>query len=167
MIRTALFSGALMTLKDSENTPTVQFLGPDDMSEVMELERQCFKYHWTEEQFRLGLEKGAFRILGAGRDKHGKLVGYLAFSAVVDEMEILNLAVLPEYRRGGYGAKLMAVLLAFCRKNGIRKGFLDVKTSNTPAIDLYLKFGFKKIGVRKRYYPDTGEDALLLKREIV
>lgn len=145
---------------------SVQMLGVEDIAEVMDMERQCFKYHWTEEQFRLGLEKGAFHILGIGRTEHGHLVGYLAFSTVLDEMEILNLAVLPEYRKRGHGAKLLQTLLSYCRNNGIVKGFLDVKASNAPAIDLYLKFGFKKIGVRKKYYPDTGEDAILLKREL-
>lgn len=144
----------------------VHFLGQDDMAEVMDIEKRCFQYHWTEEQFRMGLEKGAFRVLGARQEAQGALVGYLAFSTVVDEMEILNLAVLPEFRRKGHAARLMAMLLAYCRKNGLRKGFLDVKSSNDSAIDLYLKFGFKKIGVRKRYYPDTGEDAILFKRDI-
>ncbi|MGE4506795.1 MAG: ribosomal protein S18-alanine N-acetyltransferase [Desulfovibrionaceae bacterium] len=134
------------------------------MRAVMELERLCFPYHWTEEQFRLGLERGAFQVLGALDGE--ALVGYLAFSIILDEMEILNLAVHPAERRRGLGARLLGKLLAVCRERGVRTGFLDVKQSNTPAIDLYLKFGFKKRGVRKRYYPDTGEDALLLSREI-
>lgn len=139
-------------------------LGPEDMAEVMELERLCFAYHWTEEQFRLGLMRGAFSVLGLREGE--RLVGYLAFSMVLDEMEILNLAVHPDARRRGHGSRLLGALMNLCRDRGVKKGFLDVKGSNTPAIDLYLKFGFKKRGVRKGYYRDTGEDAILLDRDI-
>ncbi len=139
-------------------------LGLSDMRQVMELEQCCFGYHWTEEQFRLGLEKRAFFILGICQKD--LLVAYLAYSKMLDKMEILNLAVHPSLRRKGFATKLLSTLLALCRKQRVRKGFLDVKESNRPAIDLYLKFGFKKIGRRKKYYPDTGEDAILLKRDI-
>ncbi|MBU1249356.1 MAG: ribosomal protein S18-alanine N-acetyltransferase [Proteobacteria bacterium] len=142
----------------------VERLGPQDMRQVMELEQLCFNYHWTEEQFRLGLEKGAFFVLGIRQGID--IVGYLAYTKVLDEMEILNLAVHPKHRRKGFAARLLSTLLARCREQGVRKGFLDVKASNNPAIDLYLKFGFKKRGVRRKYYPDTGEDAILLDRTI-
>lgn len=141
----------------------IKRLGPDEMRQVMELEKLCFAYHWTEEQFRLGLERGAFSVLGALDGD--SLLGYLAYSIVLDEMEIMNLAVHPDCRREGVGTRLLSMLMNVCREKRVKTGFLDVKTSNTPAIDLYLKFGFKKRGVRKRYYPDTGEDALLLARD--
>lgn len=141
-----------------------EVLGPADIRAVMELEALCFAYHWTEEQFRLGLERGAFHILGVRRS--GKIVGYIAYSVIQDEMEVMNLAVHPEFRRQGLGATLLDAALGHSRRAGARQGFLDVKESNLPAIDLYRKFGFKQIGVRKRYYPDTLEDALLFRCDI-
>lgn len=133
--------------------------------EVMELEKMCFAYHWTEEQFRLGLERKAFHMLGM-REKN-RLVGYVAFSMILDEMEILNLAVHPEWRRRGIAGRLMSAMLEVCSRQGIRSGFLDVKESNTPAIALYESFGFRRHGVRKRYYPDTKEDALLYRYDFL
>ncbi|WFS60896.1 ribosomal protein S18-alanine N-acetyltransferase [Pseudodesulfovibrio thermohalotolerans] len=136
-------------------------LGAPDVGDLIELEALCFDYHWTEEQFLLGLEAGAFKVIGVRRG--GILAGYMAFSLIADEMEILNLAVHPDFRRQGLGEALLARSFEICRQSGIAKSFLDVKVSNDPALALYRKFGYKKIGIRKKYYPDTKEDALLFR----
>jgi len=136
-------------------------LGAPDVGDLIELEALCFDYHWTEEQFLLGLEAGAFKVIGVRRG--GILAGYMAFSLIADEMEILNLAVHPDFRRQGMGEALLARSFEICRQSGIAKSFLDVKVSNDPALALYRKFGYKKIGIRKKYYPDTKEDALLFR----
>jgi len=136
-------------------------LGESDVRDLIELEALCFDYHWTREQFLLGLEGGAFKVIGIRLN--GVLAGYMAFSLIADEMEILNLAVHPEYRRQGLGEALLSRSLEMCEANGTTKSFLDVKVSNDPALALYQKFGYKKIGVRKKYYPDTKEDALLFR----
>jgi len=136
-------------------------LGESDVRDLIELEALCFDYHWTREQFLLGLEGGAFKVIGIRLN--GVLAGYMAFSLIADEMEILNLAVHPEYRRQGLGEALLSRSLEMCQANGTTKSFLDVKVSNDPALALYQKFGYKKIGVRKKYYPDTKEDALLFR----
>ncbi|ADU62572.1 MAG: ribosomal protein S18-alanine N-acetyltransferase [Pseudodesulfovibrio sp.] len=138
-------------------------LGESDMEELIELERLCFAYHWTREQFAMGLERGVYKILGVR--SQGLLAGYIAFSLIEDEMEILNLAVHPGLRRRGLGQSLLAGAFDICTGKGIAKSFLDVKVSNTAAIDLYRKFGYEQIGVRKRYYPDTKEDALLFRHD--
>lgn len=142
----------------------IEPLGPPHIRQVMNLEALCFAYHWTEEQFRLGLERGAFHIHGARLGE--RIVGYVAFSVIQDEMEVLNLAVHPEFRRRGLGARLLDAALRTARLEGAMAGYLDVKESNQAAIDLYRKFGFNQIGVRRRYYPDTGEDALLFRCDI-
>lgn len=141
----------------------VERLGVSDLDDLIELEKLCFAYHWTREQFLMGLEKGIYVILGVRKGEG--LGGYLALSFVHDEMEILNLAVHPDARRNGLGTALMKAGFNMCIERGIAKSFLDVKCSNQPAIDLYTKFGYKKIGVRKKYYPDTKEDALLFRRD--
>lgn len=142
-------------------TDSVIDLGASDVEELIELEGLCFEYRWTRDQFLLGLESGAYRIIGVRRKS--LLAGYMAFSMIEDEMEILNLAVHPDYRRQGLGEALLARSFEICAAEGITKSFLDVKVSNDPALALYRKFGYKKIGVRKKYYPDTREDALLFR----
>ncbi|BCS87153.1 ribosomal protein S18-alanine N-acetyltransferase [Pseudodesulfovibrio sediminis] len=138
-------------------------LGEADIEDLIELERACFNYHWTREQFLLGLNRKAFKILGI--KTAAGLVGYMAFSLIEDEMEILNLGVRSDYRRHGLAARLLQKSFDICVESGIRKSFLDVKASNEPALALYRKFGYKQIGVRKKYYPDTKEDALLFRHD--
>jgi len=136
-------------------------LGAEHVRDLMALEGKCFDYHWTQEQFLLGVEKNAFLVFGIYRRE--TLAGYIAFSIIKDEMEILNLAVHPDFRRQGLAEKLLKESFRACIENNVRKSFLDVKISNDPALGLYRKFGYKKIGVRKKYYPDTREDALLFR----
>ena len=128
---------------------------------LIALEKLCFAYHWTPEQFRLGLKDGAYTVLGIFEDD--SLAGYIAFSMIEDEMEILNLAVHPDFRRRGMGTALLSRAFGVCREKGIAKSFLDVKESNQSALNLYKKFGYIQIGIRKKYYPDTREDALLFR----
>ena len=142
---------------------SVDTLDAADLGGVMELERLCFRTHWTREQFLLGLERGAFRILGIR--ERGVLIAYVAFSVIAGEMEIMNIATHPFHRRKGLGSRLLAGVLALCRAEGVEEGFLEVRRSNTGAIDLYEKFGFMQIGTRKNYYPDNHEDALLYRLE--
>lgn len=144
-------------------TEIVRQLGPDDLADVMELERQCFRTRWTREQFLLGLGRGAFHILGVR--ERGVLVAYAAYSVIVDEMELMNIGVHPFYRRMGHAKLLMAEMLRRCEERGVVAGFLEVRTSNAGAIALYKRFGFEQKGVRKGYYPDNGEDALLFRRD--
>ena len=139
-------------------------LGADDITGVMGLERMCFRTHWTREQFLLGLQRRAFRILGV-RERE-VLVAYAAFSIIAGEMEIMNIAVHPFYRRKGLAKRLLADVLAVCRDEGVLQGFLEVRRSNAGAIDLYGKFGFIQVGTRTNYYPDNHEDALLYRVDI-
>jgi len=138
---------------------TVVRLTAVDLDEVVELESICFAYHWTREQFLMGLDRGIFTILGTWAA--GTLVSYIAFSLIEDEMEILNLAVHPAHRKKGLATLLLTEAFKICRKQGIKKSYLDVKRSNFQAIGLYRKFGYRQTGVRLNYYPDTKEDALL------
>lgn len=138
-----------------------ELLGAGDVGAVMELESLCFRTHWTREQFLLGLERHAFRILGI-RDQ-GALLAYAAFSVIAGEMEILNIATHPDHRRKGLAQRLLGNVLGVCRTERVELGFLEVRRSNVGAIDLYRKFGFTQVGTRKNYYPDNNEDALLFR----
>ena len=140
-------------------------LGSSDLDALVELEKTCFAYHWTQEQFLMGLEQGIYVILGTRID--GQLVGYIAFSLIEDEMEILNLAVHPNYRKQKLASALLDRAFVICRVRGVKKSFLDVKESNDPAIAMYKKYGYEQFGVRKKYYPDTKEDALLFRYDFI
>lgn len=136
-------------------------LGPQEAGLVAELEKACFSTPWSVEQLRKGLEQGGIKIVGI--IETGRLLGYLSYYSVGEEAEIINFAVDPGRRRQGLGRAMLRHVLHKWREEGIESGFLEVRASNGAAIGLYESFGFRQIGVRKRYYPETGEDALLLK----
>jgi len=131
-----------------------------DLAELVALERQCFSHPWTEKQFRLGLEGKVFKVFGLERE--GALAAYISFYHVGDEMEILNLAVAPDLRRGGLGRRLLRLALAICRRMGVSTARLEARRSNQAALALYGGQGFEPCGVRKGYYPDNKEDAICM-----
>ncbi|MEG1610796.1 MAG: GNAT family N-acetyltransferase, partial [Bilophila sp.] len=93
--------------------------------------------------------------------KKGELVAYVSVYHTPDELEILNIAVRADRRNQKYGQRLLGLVLRIAKKMGIVKAVLEVRVTNTPALCLYGFFGFVQAGVRRGYYPDTGEDALV------
>lgn len=130
-----------------------------DAAELAALEALCFSLPWSEEAFVKALGQQAFAAFGLRAA--GRLVAYMAVYHSGDELEILNIAVRPELRRQGLGARVMGQALQEARKMGMKRGLLEVRVSNAPAIALYESFGFTEAGRRKKYYADTGEDALV------
>ncbi|MCR4665843.1 MAG: ribosomal protein S18-alanine N-acetyltransferase [Desulfovibrio sp.] len=124
------------------------------------LETSCFSLPWTSEQCALAFRRPSFAAFGLYSGE--MLVAYISFYHVVDEMEILNLAVLPEERRKGHGRLLLSTALQAGRKMGIRKVWLEVREHNVPARALYASLGFTQSGRRKNYYRDPCEDAFIL-----
>jgi ribosomal-protein-alanine N-acetyltransferase len=90
------------------------------------------------------------------------IVGYLCLWLVADEVHVTNFAVDPTHRQHGFGRYLLGTLLDLYRRNGARRAALEVRPSNHSARRLYEAFGFRQVGLRKGYYFDTGEDALLM-----
>ncbi|MBT8763416.1 ribosomal protein S18-alanine N-acetyltransferase [Desulfohalobiaceae bacterium Ax17] len=131
-----------------------------DLAELVALERLCFATPWTEKQFRLCLAQDHLYVLGL--KSGGRLLAYISFFLVGEEMEILNLAVHPKKRRQGLGTKLLCTALNFFRRKNGKKVFLEVRPSNVAALNLYKRAGFIQAGLRKNYYPDNGEDALVM-----
>jgi [ribosomal protein S18]-alanine N-acetyltransferase len=131
-----------------------------DLDDLVALEKICFPHVWTEQQFWLCLKQKEYYIFGL--KKSGNLAAYMSFQHIIDEMEILKLAVHPTHRRKGIGKRLLWLVLQDCMNMGIKKAYLEVRRSNTAALALYTGFGFVQTGVRKGYYPDNKEDALLL-----
>ena len=137
----------------------------DDNEELLEslllLEERCFSDPWSRGMMQSALEDASV-VLFTLRDGE-RLVGYLMLMRVFPDGEILNLAVMPEYRRQGLAERLFDSCLAYCRDVGIEMLFLEVRASNTPAASLYEKQGFVTVGRRKNYYRYPKEDALVMR----
>lgn len=144
---------------------TIFTAGADEVAGILRVEHACFECRWARSQYLSGLERGTLRLKAAS-DSAEVTVGYVAYSCVAGEMEILNIAVMPEHRRGGAGRRLLQAALDDGAENGVQECFLDVRASNVPAISLYEEFGFEMTGRRKRYYPDNREDALLFRLDM-
>lgn len=154
------------TKKGADERPGAQALhirpmSSADASCVAGLEALCFPCGWDEGQYREALQEGT--VFGAVcLDTDGDIIGYAAASGVLDEMEILNVAVRADRRRMGAASILLcAVLQEACERN-IVICHLEVRKGNVPARTLYEHAGFIQAGLRKKYYADNGEDALIM-----
>ena len=137
----------------------IQKLTPDYVSAVAEIEKRCFSNPWSETAINAELENHCSEIYIALID--GTATGYANIYTVLDEMDIVRVAVLPEYRRQGIAAEILKTVLA--EQQGTV--YLDVRESNHPAISLYKSLGFVDTGVRKNYYTNPTENAILMMRE--
>lgn len=135
-----------------------------DLPAVLAIEQLSSPSPWKGEFFLKELRHQYSRVLVA--EFGGLLVGYLCRWFVVDEIQILNVAVHPQYRQRGIGRALLRDIFAEAHQRDVRSLSLEVRTSNTAAINLYEEFGFHQVTVRHRYYED-GEDALVMVCNVV
>ncbi len=143
----------------------ITFLEPDHLSQAAELERLCFSEPWSEKALSILTEANGMGM--AALTDGGKLIGYCGMMTVLDEGQITNVAVHPDFRRMGVGNALLDGLLQQASERGIRQISLEVRKSNLPAIELYLRHGFSTAGVRKRFYSHPAEDGLVMVWEAV
>ena len=137
----------------------VQFMNESHIDEVVEIENAAFFHPWTKDGIIEALEnRTKFYVF----EKGGKVLGYVGVSVILDEGYITNVAVLPEYRGLGIGNALMKKLDDLAKLENLSFISLEVRTSNQKAISLYEKFGYKTEGVRKNFYDDPKEDALIM-----
>lgn len=134
-------------------------LTAEDVPVLAHLERRCFTLPWSEEQYASAFTQRSFA--GFGIRHKDELLGYIVIYHTPDEVEILNIAISPEARRQGFGRRLLRLVLRLAAKMGIVTAVLEVRPSNAPALGLYEQLGFVRVGVRRKYYQDTGEDALV------
>lgn len=129
-----------------------------EIYQIAEIEKQCFDTPWSEDSIRASYNNKANRFYVAETDK--KPAGYIGLSISVDEGYILNVAVMPAYRRKGVAKTLINEVI----RDNKQLSFLtlEVRPSNTAALGLYKSLGFERVGVRKNYYRNPTEDALLL-----
>ena len=136
-----------------------------DLGDVLTIERGSFPLPWSEGMFKAELSLDFSHDFAAKLNPNGDeevLVGYMCFWVIEGEAHLLNIAVKPDYRRMGLGTHLMRFFIDFCRTEMVESLTLDVRPSNSSAIEMYRKMGFRKKGLRPRYYADNGEDAFIM-----
>ena len=131
------------------------------VSQVAELEKLCFSDPWSEKSVASELNNPLSLWLVALEGE--RLAGYVGSQTVLDETDMMNIAVHPDYRRCGVARQLVEELVAGLKRRGSRCLTLEVRASNDPARKLYEKLGFQQIGLRKNYYRNPREDALILR----
>jgi ribosomal-protein-alanine N-acetyltransferase len=139
-------------------------LGADDLDTVELIERASYPTPWSRSMFAAELRKPSALALGAYLET-GELVGYAFVSRYVDAWHVMNVAVAPEHRRRGIGTELLERLFEVTSSDQRRGYTLEVRVSNTDAIRLYERLGFQSRGIRRGYYTDNREDALIMWRE--
>ena len=144
-----------------------------DIPTVMAIEVRSFSLPWTEDSFLREIEKIPFSRPVVAEDPDGgengqsaAIVGYACWWEVKDECHITNVTVSPETRRRGVGKFLLTEIIEDARRRGAIRATLEARMSNEAAISLYEKFGFIAVAMRPKYYPDNGEDAMVMLKDM-
>ena len=133
------------------------------VAQIAELEKICFSDPWSENSVASELNNPLSVWLVA--EENGIVCGYVGSHPVLDETDMMNIAVHPDFRRKGIAAALIAELVRLLKERGSRILRLEVRESNAPAISLYETMGFTQLGFRKNYYRNPKENALILGKE--
>ena len=138
-----------------------------DLGSIEDIERASYPTPWSRSMFAGELAKPSSICLGAVDAESDELVGYLIISRYVDAWHVMNIAVAPAYRRKGIARALMERLFEVTARDARRGYTLEVRVSNDAAIRLYEALGFRARGIRRGYYTDNREDALIMWRDPV
>lgn len=133
--------------------------------EILAIEKVSFPSPWTMDAFREEVRR-SFSFLWVALDGE-ELVGYLCFWSLAGELHLMNIAVHPQRRGEGLGRLLLDKMITAGICDGAECALLEVRPSNVPARELYKNAGFREIGLRTKYYRDTGEDAILMALRLV
>lgn len=132
----------------------------EDAAGVEIVEKASFGMPWSRQSFwEAAVNKDAYYLLALDENE---IVGYAGTWLVADEAHIMNVAIAPMHRTMGLGRKMMVELIRIVKGKGITAMTLEVRPSNTVARKLYEKMGFKSVGLRKGYYEDNKEDAMIM-----
>ena len=137
---------------------------PADLDEVMAIEQTAFRHPWSSRFFLEELQVACAQSVLA--EVNGKIVGYVLFWLLPQDVDIHNIAVHTEFRRHGIGHVLLQQVVEQARSRNSSRITLEVRVSNVPARKLYESLGFVTKGLRKGYYSDDGEDALMMALEL-
>ncbi|WP_160724917.1 ribosomal protein S18-alanine N-acetyltransferase [Bacillus sp. USDA818B3_A] len=138
-----------------------RYMRDEDIDKVLEVEHASFTTPWSREAFYNEIHNNKFAVYIVLEEDH-KIIGYCGSWIVIDEAHVTNIAILPEFRGKKLGGALLAKLMTTAREMGAKSMTLEVRVTNHVAQSLYRKFGFQNGGIRKRYYSDNQEDALIM-----
>lgn len=137
----------------------------DDLEAILEIEHVSFATPWSLEAFKAELIDNEYaRYLCL--ELEGQVIGYMGLWFILDEGHITNIAITPNHRGQHWGEFLMRSVMGEMVEQGMERMTLEVRVSNSPAQSLYTRLGFAIAGVRKGYYADTGEDAMIMWAEL-
>lgn len=148
-----------------ENGEPIRDMTAADIPRVMEIEHASFPTPWTEGMFRhqLLLDDIALNLVA---EVEGKVIGYAVSWVAAGEIHLLSIAVDPVERRRGYARGLVGEVIRRGSGMGAGRVILEVRRGNTAAQRFYERYGFAMTGMRRRYYADTGEDAIVMEYDI-
>lgn len=141
----------------------IRHLKEADIPQLVDLEKQCFSDPWSESAFRYELKNPLSVWLVAA--ENGIIAGYAGTQTVLDESDMMNVAVNPAFRRQGIAKKLIESMVKILKDRDSKCLTLEVRVSNAEAISLYEKLGFIQVGLRRGYYRNPREDAYILRKE--
>lgn len=140
---------------------SIREMKEEDIDAVLHIDKTCFSMPWTREIYEQEVTENQFAHYFVIEERQ-KIIGYIGIWIVLDDAQVTNIAILPDYRGYGIGENLFGYAVQFMIQQGAIRLSLEVRTSNIIAQKLYKKFGLRKGGVRKNYYPDNGEDAYVM-----
>jgi ribosomal-protein-alanine N-acetyltransferase len=138
----------------------IDLMKEEDINEVLDISSLSFSVSWSKDSYIQELTNPVAKYLVA--KINNKVVGFVGTWIILDESHITNIAVHPNYREQGIASALLKGLLDYCKKQGCVAYTLEVRSGNKAAIALYEKHNFKQDGIRKGYYEDNKEDAILM-----
>jgi ribosomal-protein-alanine N-acetyltransferase len=144
------------------NTIKIRKMTKNDIKQVMEIESVSFgNFHWKPEAFTAEMENNIGQYFIA-EDEHKNLLGYCGFWLIMEEAHITTIAVQPTLRKQGIGEKLLQKMIDAGYEKGVKWFTLEVRAGNIAAQNLYYKYNFKSLGLRRKYYQDNDEDAMIM-----
>ena len=132
-----------------------------DLPEVLSLERQCFTEPWSAGMFRDELNSPLSSTVLA-RDENRRLVGFACYWVFLEEMHLMNVAVAKDRRRQGIGMGLVVEAMKLASAKGAASATLEVRSRNVAAVAMYERLGFLREGLRRDYYTDPDDDAVIM-----
>lgn len=140
-------------------------MAPSHLEQVEEIEKACFPDPWSRKIFEEALaEPNTTNLVALGADR--TVLGYMSFTAILDEGDVNNIAVRLDCRGQGVASSLMEAFLRYGQEHGLSFLLLEVRPSNRSAVALYEKFGYIEVGRRKNYYLAPKEDAIIMRLEL-
>jgi ribosomal-protein-alanine N-acetyltransferase len=156
-------------MKSRARAPSLQFsrMREADVDDVMQIELAAYPFPWSAGNFNDSIRSGYF--CRVARDDTGRLIGYFLMLMIIDEAHLLNITVAPSLHGNGYGLALLEHAEACARAHEMGSILLEVRPSNLRALSIYERYGYERVGTRRKYYPapdNTREDAIVMRLKL-